>query len=129
MNINHTSDRFSFLRGAFVVNIGLLAVLYFFGMYINIYGFGTMNSFPILTHMIIATALALVSVATIAASFIEKRVKHIYAAVASIVCVGVAFTGGMFFIISGQQNVFSLIMAMGFLGALLANMWGAALPK
>ncbi len=127
--MNNTHSRFDFLRKAFILNIGMLALLYTFGMYINIYGFGTMNSFPIMTHMILATLLTLVSVAAIAVSVMEKSAKHIYASIASIICVAVAFTGGMLFVANGQQNAYSLIMALGFLGAFIANMWGAAIPK
>lgn len=106
--------------------VGLLALQFILGMLANL--FASIPSYqpwrvfhyvgPIALHTF--NGLCLLILACIFLRNALKTYQSIRQAVGGLICIVVAFASGTIFVNAGQNNVFSFIMALGFLGALLA---------
>lgn len=117
------------------LDLGLVALQYGLGMYVNLYvqvpfgngpglggmGMGGMWGQPALVgHMMVGWLVFLVTLLAAVVSLTTRETWLMLTAWGGLVSVGVAGAGGMGFLMSGGANGFSLLMALGALGALLA---------
>jgi hypothetical protein len=129
------SPRVRALRGALWLNLALLVVVFLLGMTVNLY-----IAFPanlkidamqfaahtpsIQWHMIVASLILLVGLATLALSLLERHIGAIVATLAGLALAVVAYSGGMLFLSNGYQESASMMMAVGFIGAFVSYALG-----
>ncbi len=117
------------------LDLGLIALQYGLGMYVNLYvqipfgtgwggmmmGMGWMWGQPALVwHMMNGWLVFLVTLLITVISLFSGNTKVALTVGAGFLSVAMAGVGGMGFVMSDGTNVFSLLMALGALGALLS---------
>lgn len=110
-----------------------LLVIFIFGMVANLYVeipsglvnqaawvwvFG--NSAVIAIHAVLGMLVLLVALGSLVLSFLTRRAGWIVASVLGLVFTGLAAFSGSDFVSNGGANLSSLLMAAGFLGALVS---------
>ena len=132
-------SRHPVLFALLALDLGLLVLQYGLGMYVNLYvqvpfgngpgpggmmgamGMGGMWGQPALAwHMMDGWLVFLVTLLVAVVSLTTRDTWLMLTSWAGLVSVGVAGAGGMGFLMSGGENGFSFLMALGALGALLA---------
>ncbi len=118
-----------------VLDLGLVALQYALGMYVNLYvqipfetgwggmmmGMGGMWGEPALVwHMMNGWLVFIVTLLIAVISLLSGDTKVALTAWAGLLSVAMAGAGGMGFLMSGGANGFSFLMALGALGALLS---------
>ena len=79
------------------------------------------SSAPIIAiHAVLGTLLLLVSIASLVLAFVNRRTSWIIASLFGLLFTGLAAYSGSDFVSSGQTNLSSLLMAFGFLGAIIS---------
>jgi len=79
------------------------------------------SSAPIIAiHAVLGTLLLLVSIASLVLAFVNHRTSWIVASLFGLLFTGLAAYSGSDFVSSGQTNLSSLLMAFGFLGAIVS---------
>jgi hypothetical protein len=78
------------------------------------------NSAIVVIHAILGMILLLVSIASLVLAFLSHHVQWIIASILGLLFTGLAAYSGSDFISNGQTNLSSLLMAFGFLGALVS---------
>lgn len=114
------------------LDLGLVVLQYVLGMYVNLYvpiafgtggmmGMGSMWGAPALVwHMMNGWILFLLTLLIAVLSLVFGSSRLALTSWAAVVSVAVAGTGGMYFMMSGGNNLYSFVMAFGALGALLS---------
>ena len=114
------------------LDLGLVSLQYGLGMYVNLYvqipsGVGMsglmmgIGGLPALVwHMMNGWLLGLVTLVVAVVSLTTRDHRLMLTSWTGLVSVAAAGTGGMLFIISGGQNGYSYLMALGALGALVS---------
>ncbi len=122
------SLRLRFLRGALHTNVALLIVVFLLGMAVNLYLAFPSNLSATLAmgmpmvqfHMIVATLVLLVGAVALVLSVMLRHTWGIVTSLVGLVLTGMAYGGGMSFLNNGYQNSASMMMAIGFIGAIVA---------
>ena len=124
-----------FLFALLVLDLGMVALQYALGMYVNLYvqiplgtgwggmmmGMGGMWGQPALAwHMMNGWLVFIVTLLMAVFSLLSGDTKVALTAWAGLLSVAMAGAGGMGFLMSGGANGFSYLMALGALGALLS---------
>ena len=117
-----TTSRFRALRWSLIGAVALLALVYILGMSLNL-GFGSFATLMNI-HMGLGALTLLAGLAATVLALLERRTGGAVAAGIGALFTIMAFAGGGAFLQTGQDGA-SLVMALGYLGALLA--FGAAL--
>ena len=86
------------------------------------------HQIPLALHIIIGLALLIDVIILIVRSFLEKSTVWIITSVVGAVAILTAVTGGSLFIPT-QMDIYSFIMAVGFIIALLSFGWGVYKDK
>lgn len=130
-------------RGTLVVVCLLLVVQYLLGMLVNLtvpfpanlprgnawrWAFTATALVPL--HVLVGTLILLASLLALGLSLVARSAPAVVAAIIGVAMIVLAYISGVSFLSSGQQNASSLLMALGFLGALLAYLigWGMTQP-
>jgi hypothetical protein len=105
--------------------IGLLGLQFILGMILNLFvglpSNGSLTGIPpvyaavLLGHIIVAFALIAIGALLIVLGFQSKSKVAIVGSLIVLTGVAVAFAAGVIFLYDGQNNVYSFIMALGFL--------------
>lgn len=124
-----------FLFALLVLDLGMVALQYALGMYVNLYvqiplgtgwggmmmGMGGMWGQPALVwHMMNGWLVFIVTLLMAVFSLLSGDTKVALTAWAGLLSVAMAGAGGMGFLMSGGANIFSFLMAFGALGTLLS---------
>jgi hypothetical protein len=122
--------------------MALLVAQYVLGMAVNLYvqfpsdlpggnawQWAFANSALIGAHIVVGTGILVLAVVALALSISARITVGRVAAVLGLVMILVAFFSGATFLSSGQQAVSSFLMALGFLGSLLAYGVGLAVTR
>lgn len=128
-----TTLRTRVMRGAFHASVTLLVLVFVLGMMVNLYLAFPSNLSPRLAmtmslvqfHIIAATLTLLTGLLALGLSIAERHTWGIGASLVGVVMLALAYGGGMGFLNGGYSNSASLTMAIGFLGAALAFVFGA----
>ena len=114
------------------LELGLLAVQFVLGMYVNLYvtlpssvfgAYGMMQLMflpgmgAIMAHMMTGMVLGVLALITFAVSVLSRNTLLLAATGGTFAAVLAAGIGGMEFLFSGQDNVFSYGMSLGFMFA------------
>jgi uncharacterized BrkB/YihY/UPF0761 family membrane protein len=79
------------------------------------------TSAPIIAiHAVLGMLLLVVSIASLVMAFLNHRTSWIVASVLGLIFTGLAAFSGSDFVSNGQSNLSSLLMAFGFLGAIIS---------
>jgi len=139
----HSNGPLRVFRGTLVVVCLLLVVQYLLGMLVNLtvpfpanlpggnawrWAFTTTALVPL--HVLVGTLILLASLLALGLSLVARSAPAVVAAVIGVAMIVLAYISGLSFLSSGQNNASSLLMALGFLGALLAYLigWGMTRP-
>jgi hypothetical protein len=140
--MNRTYTRFKAFHIAFIVTFVLLVVQYVLGMISNLevqfpgnlpngnaWGWVWSHSLIIAMHISIGTLLLVVALVAVILSIVARNIVGIVAAIIGLGMIVFAWLSGAEFLALGQQNAFSLRMALGFMGAFVAYILGYYLSR
>jgi hypothetical protein len=107
------------------IELVLLGLSFVFGMILNLFvaipSNGSLSGIPVssvavlVIHIAVAFGLIIVALALLVIAAVSKKRAVISSSLLVVAGVGVAFAAGLVFLYDGQDNVYSFIMALGFL--------------
>ena len=140
--MNTLSKPFKAFRSTAKASIHTLLAVFVFGIIVNLFvelptnlpgGNAWMWSFTnsplIVIHVILGTLLTVLSLVTVIFSMLAHTKQGIIASVFGLLFTMLAYATGAQFLSAAQTNVSSLLMALGFLGALISYGLGVYLTK
>jgi len=140
--MNQTYTRFRAFHIAFIVTFVLLVIQYILGMISNLevqfpgnlpsgnaWGWVWSNNLVIAMHILNGTLLVVVALVAIILSIIARNRAGSIAAIIGSGMIIYAWLSGAAFLGRGQQNIFSLQMSLGFMGAFVAYILGFYLSR
>lgn len=124
-------------RAAFHTAVTLLVIVFALGMAVNLWLAFPSNLPPQLAmsmpmvqfHMVAGTLALLAGIVALVLSLVERHVWGTVTAFVGVALTVMAYGSGMAFLNAGYQNSASMLMAIGFIGALLAFGLGAFLTS
>lgn len=140
--MTHIDTRERLFRLTLVLVCLLLVLQYLFGMLVNLYvqfpstlpggnawGWAFTNSAFTQIHVYLGSLLLLVSLAALLLGIIARSIPGVIAAVVGFAMTLFAYLAGVSFLSYGQQSASSLVMSLGFLGAMLAYLLGYGMSR
>ena len=107
--------------------VGLLGLQFVLGMVLNLYiglpSNGSMSSLPVpslivlVLHIVVAFVLVAVAIGIVISALMAKNKSVLSGSLVVVLGVVIAFAAGVVFLYDGQNNIYSLIMALGFLAS------------
>lgn len=86
----------------------------------NAWSWSMSSSYVTMAHIILGTLLILISLSTAGYAIKIKNPKAILASVAGLAMIGLAYASGSIFLSNIERDAYSFVMALGFIGAMLA---------
>lgn len=117
-----------------ISEIILLVITFLLGMDINLYVniptdintaafWESPSTWIIRTHMVIGTAILAIAIVLLVSSFKLKHIKSTIVKIPSVIgliSITIAYTSGLAFLFLGTDNLFSYLMAIGFITAIIS---------
>lgn len=124
-------------RAAFHTAVATLVIVFVLGMAVNLWLAFPSNLPPQLAmnmplvqfHMVAATLTLLAGIVALVLSLVERHVWGSVTALVGVALTAMAYGAGMAFLNTGYHENASMVMAVGFIGALLAYGLGAFLTS